>query len=154
MLLCKSLGRVDVSADALQLVLEMWSGEDLEKAEVLINVDHEEPSWWVWVSEEMVPNNVEEKSRIDNENYVIVSAEHVVDGVATFMARCIVANPKALVYDLMVIHFFAVMTIHISKLTMLFCLKMQNLTPMQLQKGNTCGSLPDHFPVYFEALLG
>ncbi|KAL0391737.1 UNVERIFIED_CONTAM: hypothetical protein Sradi_2396500 [Sesamum radiatum] len=81
------------------------SGEDLEKAEVLINVDHEEPSWWVWVSEEMVPNNIEEKSGIDNENYVIVSAEHVVDGVATFMARCIVANPKAL-----------------------------SLTPMQLQK--------------------
>ncbi|KAL0369252.1 UNVERIFIED_CONTAM: hypothetical protein Scaly_1144100 [Sesamum calycinum] len=79
--------------------------EDLEKAEVLINVDHEEPSWWVWVSEEMVPNNIEEKSGIDNENYVIVSAEHVVDGVATFMARCIVANPKAL-----------------------------SLTPMQLQK--------------------
>ncbi|KAI3460583.1 hypothetical protein Pfo_017246 [Paulownia fortunei] len=72
------------------------SGVDLEKAEALINVDNEEPSWWVWVSEEMVPNNIEEKSGIDNENYVIVSEEHVVDGVATFMARCILANPKSL----------------------------------------------------------
>ncbi|KAK6115579.1 hypothetical protein DH2020_007848 [Rehmannia glutinosa] len=72
------------------------SGADLEKAEVLINVDHEEPSWWVWVSEEMVPSNIEEKSEIDNENYVIVTEEHVVDGVATFMARCILANPKSL----------------------------------------------------------
>ncbi|KAI3464502.1 hypothetical protein Pfo_021165 [Paulownia fortunei] len=81
------------------------SGADLEKAEALINVDHEEPSWWVWVSEEMVPVNCEEKSGIDNENYVIVSEEHVVDGVANFMARCILANPKT-----------------------------QNLTPLELQK--------------------
>ncbi|KAG8378278.1 hypothetical protein BUALT_Bualt08G0120900 [Buddleja alternifolia] len=81
------------------------SGADLEKAEVLVNVDHEEPSWWVWVSEEMVPRNIEESSGIDNENYVIVSEEHVVDGVANFMARCIMANPNA-----------------------------QNLTPLELQK--------------------
>ncbi|KAL7086226.1 hypothetical protein ACP275_14G326000 [Erythranthe tilingii] len=70
------------------------SGKDLEKAEVLINVDHEEPSWWVWVPE--VPIKIEEKSGIDNENYVIVSEEHVVDGVATFMAKCILANPNSL----------------------------------------------------------
>lgn len=61
----------------------------------MIKVDHEEPSWWVWVSEDMVPK--EEKSGIDNENYVIVTEEHVVDGVATFMAKCILANPKSLV---------------------------------------------------------
>ncbi|KAL8030895.1 hypothetical protein ABFX02_14G315500 [Erythranthe guttata] len=69
-------------------------GKDLEKAEVLINVDHEEPSWWVWVPE--VPLKIEEKSGIDSENYVIVSEEHVVDGVATFMAKCILANPNSL----------------------------------------------------------
>ncbi|KAL3845539.1 hypothetical protein ACJIZ3_002942 [Penstemon smallii] len=68
---------------------------DLEKAEVLINVDQEEPSWWVWVSDETAASNVEEKSGIDNENYLIVTEEHVVDGVANFMARCILANPKA-----------------------------------------------------------
>ncbi|KAL6522192.1 hypothetical protein OROMI_032069 [Orobanche minor] len=85
------------------------SGADLEKAEVLINVDNEEPSWWVWVSDEMVQNNIEENSGIDNENYVVVSEEHVVDGVATFMARCILANPKSL-----------------------------NLSPTELQKGKTC----------------
>ncbi|CAA0840835.1 Unknown protein [Striga hermonthica] len=70
------------------------SGADLEKAEVMINVDNEEPSWWVWVSEDT--NNVEEKSGIDNENYVVVSEEHVVDGVANFMARCVLANPKSM----------------------------------------------------------
>ncbi|XP_057809632.1 uncharacterized protein LOC131024071 [Salvia miltiorrhiza] len=72
------------------------SGADLERAEVLINMDHEEPSWWVWVTDDMVPKNTEEKSGIDNENYVIVTEEHVVDGVATFMARCILANPKSM----------------------------------------------------------
>ncbi|GER38723.1 hypothetical protein STAS_15257 [Striga asiatica] len=69
---------------------------DPEKAEVLINDDNEEPSLWVLVSEDMIPNKTEEKSGIDNENYVVVSEEHVVDGVATFMARCILANPKSL----------------------------------------------------------
>lgn len=68
---------------------------DLQTAEVLVNVDQEEPSWWVWVTEEMVPSNVEERSRIDNDSYVVVSEEHVVDGVANFMAKCIVSNPKA-----------------------------------------------------------
>ncbi|XP_073147464.1 uncharacterized protein [Henckelia pumila] len=70
------------------------SGADLEKVEVLVNVDSEEPSWWVWVSEEMVPSKIEENSGIDNEAYVIVSEEQVVDGVAYFMARCILANPR------------------------------------------------------------
>ncbi|XP_042060681.1 uncharacterized protein LOC121805002 [Salvia splendens] len=71
------------------------SGADLEKAEVLIKMDHDEPSWWVWVSDDMVHKNTEEKSGIDNENYVIVTEEHVVDGIATFLARCILANPKS-----------------------------------------------------------
>lgn len=68
---------------------------DLETAGILINIDQQEPSWWVWVTDEMTPNNIEEQSDIDNENYVVVNEEHVVDGVANFMARCIVSNPKA-----------------------------------------------------------
>jgi len=67
----------------------------LHSAEILIKVDNEEPSWWVWVTDEMVPGKVEEWSGIDNENYVVVSEEHVVDGVANFMARCIISNSKA-----------------------------------------------------------
>lgn len=67
----------------------------MQFAEVLINVDNKEPSRWVWVTEDMVPGNEEERSCIDNENYVVVTEEHVVDGVANFMAKCIVANPKA-----------------------------------------------------------
>ncbi|KNA24494.1 hypothetical protein SOVF_014910 [Spinacia oleracea] len=69
------------------------TGEDLEAVEVLINVDQEEPSWWVWVTDSMVPG-AEERSGIDDDNYVVVCEEHVVDGVANFLARCIVSNPK------------------------------------------------------------
>ncbi|VFQ64945.1 unnamed protein product [Cuscuta campestris] len=76
-----------------------------ESAEVLIKMDHEEPSWWVWVTDDMVPNNVEERSEIDHDNYVIVNEDLVVDAIATFMARCILSNKKA-----------------------------QNMTPQQLQK--------------------
>nr|DAD24554.1 TPA_asm: hypothetical protein HUJ06_026018 [Nelumbo nucifera] len=68
------------------------TGDDLHSVEILINVDQEEPSWWVWVTDEMI---TEEWSGIDNESYVIVSEEHVVEGVANFIAKCIVSNPKA-----------------------------------------------------------
>ncbi|KAI4307280.1 hypothetical protein L6164_030485 [Bauhinia variegata] len=68
---------------------------DFQSADLLINVDSKEPSWWVWVTDETVPSNIEEKSGIDNENYVVISEEHVIDGVANFMARCILSNPKA-----------------------------------------------------------
>lgn len=67
--------------------------------EVLINVGHDEPSWWVWVTNDMVPNNLEEVSEIDKENYVIVSEDSVVDGIANFMARCIISNPKSQVSE-------------------------------------------------------
>uniref|UniRef100_A0A5B6YHR8 RRP15-like protein n=1 Tax=Davidia involucrata TaxID=16924 RepID=A0A5B6YHR8_DAVIN len=91
----KSLHHESVDGTGCKFPFKEASGADLQSAEVLINVDPEEPSWWVWVTDEMVPRNVEELSGIDNENYVIVSEEHVVDGVANFMARCILSNPKA-----------------------------------------------------------
>ncbi|KAF7816868.1 uncharacterized protein G2W53_030837 [Senna tora] len=69
---------------------------DHQTADVLININSEErPSWWVWVTDEMYPSNVEEWSGIDDENYVVIGEEHVVDGVANFMAKCILSNPKA-----------------------------------------------------------
>ncbi|KAE9605861.1 hypothetical protein Lal_00024673 [Lupinus albus] len=67
---------------------------DYRSDDILINVDSQDPSWWVWVTDE--PSNVEEWSGIDDESYLVISEEHVVDGVANFMARCILSNPKAL----------------------------------------------------------
>ena len=91
----------------------------MRSAEILIKVDGEEPSWWVWVTDEMVPSNVEEWSGIDDEKYVVVSEEHVVDGVANFMARCIMSNPKAQVNG---------------NQSLLLFNYLQNLTPEELQK--------------------
>ncbi|CAJ1971868.1 unnamed protein product [Sphenostylis stenocarpa] len=69
---------------------------DYQSADILVNVDSQEPSWWVWVKDDMDPCNVEELSGIDDESYLVISQEHVVDGVANFMAKCILSNPKAL----------------------------------------------------------
>ncbi|XP_012445879.1 uncharacterized protein LOC105769655 [Gossypium raimondii] len=71
------------------------TGDDKHSAEILINVNQNEPSWWVWVTDEMVPSNVEECSGIDDETYTVINEEHVVDAVANFMAKCILSNPKA-----------------------------------------------------------
>ncbi|CAA2991673.1 uncharacterized protein LOC111402041 isoform X1 [Olea europaea subsp. europaea] len=91
----ENLRQKSVEGAACKFPFNEPSDEDLKKMEILINVGKEEPSWWVWVTEDMVPSNAEEGSGIDNENYVVVSEEQVVDGVANFMARCLVANPKA-----------------------------------------------------------
>uniref|UniRef100_A0A803LV07 Uncharacterized protein n=1 Tax=Chenopodium quinoa TaxID=63459 RepID=A0A803LV07_CHEQI len=104
----QSLHDGSVNGTAKEFPFKEPTGEDLEAVEVLINVDQEGPSWWVWVTDSMAPGKVEERSGIDDENYVIVCEEQVVDGVANFLARCIVSNPK-----------------------------LQKLTPEQLQKALT-----------------
>ncbi|XP_068641572.1 uncharacterized protein [Aristolochia californica] len=71
------------------------TGADLHLVEVLINADQDKPSLWVWVTHEMVPSTTEELSGIDDESYVIVDMDQVVDGLANFVARCIISNPKA-----------------------------------------------------------
>ncbi|KAK0576114.1 hypothetical protein LWI29_012151 [Acer saccharum] len=91
----KSLHQASVNGTGNEFPFKEATADDVRSAGILINVDQEEPSWWVWVTEEMVPNNAEEWSGIDNENYVVVSEEHVVDGVAYFMAKCVMSNPKA-----------------------------------------------------------
>ncbi|CAH8254681.1 unnamed protein product [Arabidopsis lyrata] len=69
--------------------------DDVKTVEVLIEMDHQEPSWWVLVTDDMVPSNVEEQSAIDNDHYIVVNEEHVIDAVAHFLAKCIMSNPKA-----------------------------------------------------------
>ncbi|KAF2296736.1 hypothetical protein GH714_001534 [Hevea brasiliensis] len=91
----KSLQQASANKTIIEFPFKEATGDDIHSAEILINVSCDEPSWWVWVTEEMVPNNVEEHSGIDDENYVVVTEEHVVDGVANFIAKCIVSNPKS-----------------------------------------------------------
>ncbi|KAG6516287.1 uncharacterized protein LOC121971706 [Zingiber officinale] len=63
--------------------------------EVAIKVGDAEPSWWVWVVHEITPDCLEEISGIDNENYVIISEENVVDGISNYIARCIIEHPDS-----------------------------------------------------------
>ncbi|KAM6576141.1 hypothetical protein CsatB_027978 [Cannabis sativa] len=91
----KTLQLASAKGDGYEFPFKVATENDLQAAEILVNVDQKEPSWWVWVTEDMVPSNVEERSGIDDDSYVVVSEEHVVDGVANFIAKCIVSNPKA-----------------------------------------------------------
>ncbi|XP_062082999.1 uncharacterized protein LOC133789248 [Humulus lupulus] len=91
----KSLQLASTKGDGYDFPFKVATENDLQAAEILVNVDQKEPSWWVWVTDDMVPSNVEERSGIDNDSYIVVSEEHVVDGVANFIAKCIVSNPKA-----------------------------------------------------------
>ncbi|KAL9449820.1 hypothetical protein AB3S75_011699 [Citrus x aurantiifolia] len=91
----KSLHDKSVDGTGIMFPFKEATGDDVRAAGILVNIDQEEPSWWVWVTDEMVPSNVEEWSGIDDENYVVVSEEHVIDGVANFMAKCVLSNPKA-----------------------------------------------------------
>ncbi|OEL28539.1 hypothetical protein BAE44_0010443 [Dichanthelium oligosanthes] len=50
---------------------------------------------WVLVACDKAGANLEEISGIDNENYVIINEDDIVDGIATFVARCILEDPKS-----------------------------------------------------------
>ena len=71
----------------------------MKEIDLSVNVDGE-PCWWMWVTKDMVTHNLEEASGIDNENYVIISEDNVVDGIADFIAKCIHENPKSKVQGL------------------------------------------------------
>ncbi|GMH17406.1 hypothetical protein Nepgr_019247 [Nepenthes gracilis] len=87
--------RASVNGTGIDFPFKEPTGADLDSAEILVNIDQEEPSLWVWITEEMVPGTSEEWSGIDDDNYVIVCEDHVVEGVANFISRCILTNPKA-----------------------------------------------------------
>ncbi|TKV91862.1 hypothetical protein SEVIR_9G125500v4 [Setaria viridis] len=50
---------------------------------------------WVLVACDTAGANLEEISGIDDENYVIINEDDIVDGIATFVARCILEDPKS-----------------------------------------------------------
>eukprot|EP01018_Ginkgo_biloba_P005597 Gb_00979 [translate_table: standard] len=64
------------------------------EGDTLVNTNPEDPSWWLWVTDDMVPGKVEERCGLDNEGYIFVTEEDIVDGIATFLARYIVSNPQ------------------------------------------------------------
>ncbi|CAM0875284.1 unnamed protein product [Alopecurus aequalis] len=50
---------------------------------------------WVLVSCDTAGGNLEEISGIDDENYVMVNEDDIVDAIANFVARCILEDPKS-----------------------------------------------------------
>jgi hypothetical protein len=53
---------------------------------------------WVLVACDTAGAHLEEISGIDDENYVIINEDDIVDGLATFVARCILEDPKSKVF--------------------------------------------------------
>ncbi|OVA02024.1 hypothetical protein BVC80_8137g9 [Macleaya cordata] len=88
----ESLHQASLNASTNNFPFEEATEADLQSVKILVNG---EPSWWVWVTDEKLSSCVEERSGIDDENYVVVNEEQVVEGVANFMAKCILSNPKA-----------------------------------------------------------
>ncbi|KAL5210581.1 hypothetical protein ABZP36_006204 [Zizania latifolia] len=50
---------------------------------------------WILVACDNPGANMEEISGIDNENYVLVNDDDIIDGMTTFIARCILEDPKS-----------------------------------------------------------
>lgn len=108
---------------------------DYQNADIFVNVDSEKPSWWVWVKDEVELVNAEEWSGIDDENYIVIGDEHVVDGVANFMAKCILSNPKARVCCNL--SRGADCRFYFLYLTLFLSFWLQNLSPDELRKSES-----------------
>ncbi|TVU45509.1 hypothetical protein EJB05_04998 [Eragrostis curvula] len=79
---------------------ELNSGNLKGKPEVEIgdipdNMGNGKKGSWVLVASNTAGANLEEISGIDDENYVIINEDDIVDGLATFVARCILEDPKS-----------------------------------------------------------
>ncbi|GLJ11740.1 hypothetical protein SUGI_0175920 [Cryptomeria japonica] len=64
------------------------------EGDTMVNVNLEDPSWWLWVTDDMVPSNVVEKCGLDNEGYIVVTEEDIVDAISIFIANCIFSDPQ------------------------------------------------------------
>ncbi|KAH9324695.1 hypothetical protein KI387_004873, partial [Taxus chinensis] len=63
--------------------------------DILVNSDLDDASRWLWVTEDAALTKREEKSSLDGQNYIIVTEEDIVEGIALFMARIVAANPQS-----------------------------------------------------------
>lgn len=65
------------------------------EGDILGNNNPEDTSLWVWVPDDMATRKVEERCGLDNEGYIIITEEDLVDGIATFISNYIVSNSQA-----------------------------------------------------------
>ncbi|GJN23621.1 hypothetical protein PR202_gb11285 [Eleusine coracana subsp. coracana] len=69
--------------------------KEVQLGDVPDNMGNGKKGSWVFVACNTDRANLEEISGIDDENYVIVNEDDIVDGLATFVARCILEDPKS-----------------------------------------------------------
>nr|ACN37005.1 unknown [Zea mays] len=76
---------------------ELTSGDmtEVEAADIPDKAGNGKKGLWVLVPCDTAGANLEEISGIDDENYVIVNEDDIVDGIAAFVARCILEDPKS-----------------------------------------------------------
>ncbi|KAL6894433.1 hypothetical protein ACP4OV_008531 [Aristida adscensionis] len=76
---------------------ELSSGNmaEVEVGDVADNMGNGKKGSWVLVACDATRPNLEEISGIDDENYVMINEDDIVDGIATFVARCILEDPKS-----------------------------------------------------------
>ncbi|KAH9317810.1 hypothetical protein KI387_019579, partial [Taxus chinensis] len=80
----------------LQQNLKMDEPVTMEmEGDILVNSDLDDASRWLWVTEDAALTKREEKSSLDGQNYIIVTEEDIVEGIALFMARIVAANPQS-----------------------------------------------------------
>ncbi|WOL18504.1 hypothetical protein Cni_G27301 [Canna indica] len=89
------LGKLELLHEGSKGGVPTPKSTNINGEEVPIQVDDGEVCWWIWITHETTPECLEEISGIDNENYVIISEENVVDGISDFVARCILEHPKS-----------------------------------------------------------
>lgn len=65
------------------------------KGDILVNSNLDDTCRWLWITEDAAPTKTEEKSKLDDENYIIVTEEDIVEGIALFMAEIVATNPES-----------------------------------------------------------
>lgn len=76
---------------------ELSSGNmtDVEVGDIPDKMGNGKKGSWVLVASDTAGANLEEISGIDDENYAIINEDDIVDSIASFVARCIIEDPKS-----------------------------------------------------------
>lgn len=66
--------------------------------DTMVNISLEDPSWWLWVTYDMVPRNLVEKCGLDNEGFIFVTKEDIMDVIYLFIVNCILSDSHGKVW--------------------------------------------------------
>ncbi|WVZ60210.1 hypothetical protein U9M48_010261, partial [Paspalum notatum var. saurae] len=89
------LEKLQVESERQHTELSSGNMTEVEVGDVPDKMGNGKKGSWVLVACDTAGTNLEEISGIDDENYVIVNEDDIVDGIASFVARCILEDPKS-----------------------------------------------------------